>query len=778
MKKLFAGLLLSLGLLFVSIPSAKALTTIDELQAQVNILLQQISALQNGTQTTPPTYVPTGTFPTVTNNTGFCYTFTQNLKIGDGQTSAQSSMIENLQKALEREGFTITTDEKAAGAVFGVSTEAAVRSFQQKYASDILAPNGLTSGNGFVGVSTRMKLNQLYGCNGTTQLKPPVLVVPITPINPVDTQSVISAPVVNVRVNGNSSTGYMQPQLDLGNVSSVTFSWDSKNASYCNTYGQTKLTFTDGTTWDNRNLPTSGTRTFNTAGQKDGYGALVSYASIGVQCWNSSYKDDTKGMVVTWTSLSNNPSNSTGAGNQVPTAKITASPTTVNVGQPTNLNWSSTNATSCLLLNSEQPYKYGDTTTSGSLTTYGTGLFTLTCKNAYGTSQPSTVNILTATQAPVNPVLTVSTNYACGGNMNLSWTSVSGASTYKIYRNGGPVTSTTNTSWTDTNLTPGASYSYQVMPVVGGVDTYNFSNSASASASASCTAQAVSPLVTLSLNNTTAQVGDRPVLTWKAINSPTYCSSTGNGPGWGGQGKTNLSSDGTTGGTVTSLPAFTAAGAFTYTMTCSNTAGSSNPTSATVNVSAAAVVNPSPAVTFTASPASLPAGGGTTWLSWNATNASSCSIPSLYNANYNGASGNVPVSPTQTTTYTINCNGLGGASSGSVTVTVAPTVAGTKPVMTISASPLTVAPGGQSIITWSATGAVAGTCSSALPTFQNTSGTTAVWPQTTTSYSVTCSNSAGSSTGSVTITVAPNSANTLTAIQALIDSIRKQLGNF
>ncbi|MDO8564971.1 MAG: hypothetical protein Q7R88_03180 [bacterium] len=48
--------------------------------------------------------------------------------------------------------------------IFDAQTEAAVRIFQARYPADILAPWGLTEPTGFVGVTTKRKINELLGC--------------------------------------------------------------------------------------------------------------------------------------------------------------------------------------------------------------------------------------------------------------------------------------------------------------------------------------------------------------------------------------------------------------------------------------------------------------------------------------------------------------------------------------------------------------------------------------------------------------------------------------
>lgn len=85
----------------------------------------------------------------------WCHDFLTNLRY-----SEEGEEIKSLQIALEKEGlFNLSPT-----GYFGPYTFNKVKIFQEKYQKEILEPWGLKKGNGFVGQTTRTKLNELYGC--------------------------------------------------------------------------------------------------------------------------------------------------------------------------------------------------------------------------------------------------------------------------------------------------------------------------------------------------------------------------------------------------------------------------------------------------------------------------------------------------------------------------------------------------------------------------------------------------------------------------------------
>ncbi len=130
------------------LPIAASAATVEELQAQINALMAQLSAAKPAT--------------TASCSAAFSKTLKQ------GMTDAE---VMDLQKVLNSD---VATQVAASGVgsagnetkYFGAATKAAVVKFQDKYAAEVLTPAGLSKGTGLVGAATRAKLNAL--CSATT----------------------------------------------------------------------------------------------------------------------------------------------------------------------------------------------------------------------------------------------------------------------------------------------------------------------------------------------------------------------------------------------------------------------------------------------------------------------------------------------------------------------------------------------------------------------------------------------------------------------------------
>ena len=140
------------GFLFnFNLPNAKAITVeelqarIAEIQALIAKLQQQLAQIQKEAPVTEiKEEVP-----------AWCHDFYQDLAEGD-----KGNEVKALQIALQKDGVY----KKPITGYFGPLTLTAVMNFQVKYPEDVLAPWGLIKGTGYVGRTTRAKLNELYGC--------------------------------------------------------------------------------------------------------------------------------------------------------------------------------------------------------------------------------------------------------------------------------------------------------------------------------------------------------------------------------------------------------------------------------------------------------------------------------------------------------------------------------------------------------------------------------------------------------------------------------------
>jgi len=114
------------------------LSQIQQIMAQIAQLQAQLSALQGAP------------------SSAWCHTFNTDMAVG-----SKGIEVSELKTALIKNGIwpnEARTDE------FNEETASYVVAFQQKYRSEILTPWRLSNGTGFVGKTTRAKLNALYGC--------------------------------------------------------------------------------------------------------------------------------------------------------------------------------------------------------------------------------------------------------------------------------------------------------------------------------------------------------------------------------------------------------------------------------------------------------------------------------------------------------------------------------------------------------------------------------------------------------------------------------------
>jgi len=240
------------------------------------------------------------------------------------------------------------------------------------------------------------------------------------------------------------------------------------------------------------------------------------------------------------------------------------------------------------------------------------------------------------------------------------------------------------------------------------------------------------PTVSLSSSAPSIALTGHVTLTWSSSGA-TSCVAGG---AWSGSLAVS--------GMATVTPAV--AGTLTYKVICSNSGGARAK-------SVALIVYPPPAITITASPATVPAGTVST-LSWNVTTATTCNKTGAWS----GAaptSGSLTIGPPDPGSYTygLSCVGPGGSGANSTSLTVVP-----RPTLTLDLNPQSLPVGGTANLTWSSANTnscqASGNWSGAEPT--NGAQTLGPLPAGTYGYTLTCVGPAGGSVVlSQTLTVNP-----------------------
>src|SRR3989344_4504783 len=286
MKKIIAIATALTTVVMIAGPGGAGAVTADELQAQINALLAQLSALQSQLATVGGATTPAVSGCAITS-------FTTNLSQGSTGNDVKCLQIILNSSADTQVAASGVGSSGSETTYFGALTKAAVVKFQEKYASDVLTTIGLTAGTGFVGAKTRAKLNTMIGATPTTPTTPTVptgagLNIYLASDNPasgtlVDTQSV--APLAKITLsNGDNAevkvTGLKLKRTGISADTTLANTYlfeGSKRLTDAASVSTTVITFNDSTGLVT--IPAGGTKTITV---KADIAASTSGQTVGV----------------------------------------------------------------------------------------------------------------------------------------------------------------------------------------------------------------------------------------------------------------------------------------------------------------------------------------------------------------------------------------------------------------------------------------------------------------------------------------------------------------
>ena len=392
---------------------------------------------------------------------------------------------------------------------------------------------------------------------------------------------------------------------------------------------------------------------------------------------------------------------------------FSADPTTITAGGSSTLEWETTNATSTSInkgVGSVTPVASGSESVSPTETT----TYTLTARNSAGRNTRSVKVTVTEPDCPVIGSFTASsTSITVGGSTTLRWTTTDATST-SIDQGVGSVT-------------PVASGSKSVSPATTTKYTLTAGGVSGCTAATDAVTVKVKPRIdSFTADAATITEGQSTTLRWTTTNA-TSVSIPGTSGTLAVDGDTSISPTTTT----------------TYTLTASNADGSNT---ATKKVT---VVDPPVIDSFSASKTTITEGQSTK-LSWTTTDATSVTISTI--SGTLALDGSRNVSPTTTTTYTLTAKNSADTPA-TVTDTVTITVNPRPPTASLYADPEEVFNSGDAVtLTWSTTNATSASIDQGVGSVTPVGdGSTTVYPDTTTTYTLTASGPGGSATDTATV---------------------------
>ena len=335
-----------------------------------------------------------------------------------------------------------------------------------------------------------------------------------------------------------------------------------------------------------------------------------------------------------------------------PTVTIATTPSTITLGQSSNLTWSSTNATTCTASGTW----FGSETLSGTLAlspqAVGTYPYALTCAGPGGTISSTATLTVTAAPAP-NVFVSVSpSTITLGQSAMVTWSSTNAT------------TCVANSAWSGNQSSNG---SLTVTPGAAGGFAYSLTCTGAGGTGNGAAALIVNPVqppppsaptVTVGISPASITVGQSAMLTWSSTNA-TACTADS---AWSGAQATS--------GTLTVNPA--SVGGYAYSLTCTGAGGAANGAVALVVSPAPPPASDAPTVTISISPSTINLGQSAT-LTWSSTNATSCVADSAWTGAQQ-TSGSLSVTPASTGgyAYSLSCTGAAGTANNAVGLSVVP----------------------------------------------------------------------------------------------------------